>query len=166
MLKNCKAGNTIIEVLVATAIVGVILTALAYSLGQSVKNSAQAEYRQIATRYAQDGMEFFRQQRTSLQWTAFMTNMPNASTYFCMGNVSTLPLTTSFTVPVAGYPPTSFNAACQINHTSPPVTMYRSVQVVSKITSNPQSIEVVVRVSWLDGTVYRTTSLRQTFRDY
>lgn len=65
-----QTGSTLIEVLVSVVIVGVVLTAIAATLSLTVKNSSQADFRQVATRCAQEKMEEQRKQRAE-SWSTF-----------------------------------------------------------------------------------------------
>lgn len=65
---NSRRGSTIIEVLIATTLVGFALTGLAMLMTTNVKNSAEADYREAAAGIAQDTMEKIRQRKTTVAW--------------------------------------------------------------------------------------------------
>lgn len=68
---SSKQGSTLIELLIATMIVGTIVTAVAIGVSSSVKNNSEARYREIATVLAQGGMEVLRTERGNLGWATF-----------------------------------------------------------------------------------------------
>jgi Tfp pilus assembly protein PilV len=70
-----QLGQTIVEVLIATAVVGTVLTAVAGALTFSVKNTAQARYRALAASQAQDAVEVFRRERALLGWESFQAEI-------------------------------------------------------------------------------------------
>ncbi|MEX0896398.1 MAG: hypothetical protein WDZ94_05725 [Patescibacteria group bacterium] len=157
------AGSTIIEILVAIAVVGVVLTALTYSLSFSVKNSAQAEYRQIASRYAQNSIEMLRAERADRGWSDFKDAFPpdNTNDYYCLRSAddltdhelygSTLDLTAT---------------TCNQTHNQPKADFQRLFRTVEQ-SDEPgnEFIAVEVVVTWRDGAEVRSTSIEQVFRD-
>ena len=81
---NRRHGSTIIEVLIATTLVGFALTGLAMLMTTNVKNSAEADYREAAAGIAQDTMEKIRQRKTTVAWSVFKSDPYNsASTPEC-----------------------------------------------------------------------------------
>ncbi len=66
-----QRGSTLIELLIATMIVGTIVTAVAVGVSNSVKNNSEARYREIATLLAQQGMEVLRTERGNMGWITF-----------------------------------------------------------------------------------------------
>lgn len=77
-----QRGSTLIELLIATMIVGTIVTAVAAGVTNSVKNNAEARYREIATVLAQQGMEVLRTERGNLGWVTFHDTITDGT--FCM----------------------------------------------------------------------------------
>jgi type II secretory pathway pseudopilin PulG len=72
-----QSGQTIVEVLVAVAVMGLVLTAVAAMLSLSVKNSAETRSKALATQRAQEAVEVFRRERKVQGWTAFVANVPD-----------------------------------------------------------------------------------------
>ena len=150
-LKKMHRGSTLIELLIATAIVGVIVTAVAAGVTNSVKNNAESRYREVAIALAQQGIEALRSERANLGWITFH-NALSAGT-FCMppgidrlADLSTTP------------------ADCIVTESN--IDFNRSV-VLTKGTGADEHITAVVTVSWerandSDSSVSFTHILRNT----
>jgi type II secretory pathway pseudopilin PulG len=152
-----KAGNTIIEILVATAVVGVILTALAVSMSSSIQNSAEAQYREVATRYAQDAMETIRKDKTILSWSSFSDSShngtwctPTGSSFTGLSTLATSTSEATVATRCSGYQPSTASN-----------TYYRIVTM----SNAGGSVKVVVKVFWNMGIPNKesSTSVQQTF---
>lgn len=151
-LHRNNAGSTLIEVLVAILIVGIVLTAIATALSFSIKNNAQAEYRQTASSIAQDAIELFRQQRGALGWTAFEASIAENATKCLSKGASTLSAMTS---------------SCTGNYvnTSPPVTFNRTIKR-NDTTDNTKRVSIIVTVSWTDGNSTRNVEIPYDFYNF
>jgi len=66
--RHFSAGTTLIEILVAAAILGLVMTSIVAVITLSVKNAAEAKERSLATKYSQEGMELFRRQKNVMGW--------------------------------------------------------------------------------------------------
>ncbi len=64
-------GNTIIEVLIATLVIGTVMTAIAIGMTYSIKNTSEAQYREVGTSLASEPIEVLRHLRASFNWYAF-----------------------------------------------------------------------------------------------
>ncbi|PIR61770.1 MAG: hypothetical protein COU66_02035 [Candidatus Pacebacteria bacterium CG10_big_fil_rev_8_21_14_0_10_44_11] len=73
MLRKSKllTGSTLIEVLIAIVVVGLVVTGVMLSISYSVRNSAESRYREVASQLAQDGMEVVILERQSEAWSKF-----------------------------------------------------------------------------------------------
>lgn len=149
---NKRNGSTILEVLIATIVVGTILTAVAATLTSSVKNSSEAEYRKVATRLAQEGLEIFRKEKYIRTWTNFKTIPDVGTNWQCM----------STAVVNSGSTPAAVTGCTAITTSNPPASFYRGYQ---KVTNADGSVEIRLRVSWRDGANTRNVDLEQTFRE-
>lgn len=152
---NKRQGSTILEVLIATLVVGTVLTAVAASLTNSIKNSSEAEYRKIATRLAQEGLEIVRKEKYIKTWTSFKNDTSHIpaidSAWQCMDTESlayTLPKVNITTCP-------------PITLSNPPTSFYRGIQ----LSILGEGVKVRVRVGWKDGSNTRDVVLEQTFRE-
>lgn len=69
------SGSSLIEILIATLVVGLVLTSIAFLMSLNVKSSSDAELRTQATVFAQQGVDLVRQQRVSLTWSSFIGSL-------------------------------------------------------------------------------------------
>jgi len=70
-----QAGFSMIEVLMALVVVGLVLTAVAGMITNSVKARADARYRQIANEIAQDVIEKCRYEQATRTWEDFVAGV-------------------------------------------------------------------------------------------
>ncbi|MFH2022241.1 MAG: type II secretion system protein [Patescibacteria group bacterium] len=66
-------GSTLIELVIAIMVAGVILVAVAIGIMSSIQQTASARYREIGTTLAQEGIEVFYKERAKLGWQNFVT---------------------------------------------------------------------------------------------
>jgi len=146
-----QSGQTIIEVMIATLVVGMVLTAVAATLTVSVKNTAQSRYQEVARAQAQSGLELFRRERTKLGWQEFQ-NVINNGTY-CL---NVLPAdSTAF----AAMSPTPCSSGVAVIGTD--FTRDATVTVVSA-----DEVKVEMSVKWVDGVINKEVKLTQVFQRY
>jgi type IV pilus modification protein PilV len=147
---NSTKGSTLIEVLVAILIVGLVVTGVMLSITYSVKNSAEARYREVASQLAQDGMEVVKLRREVDEWSEFQDYAPGT---YCLAT-SVAALSTA--------PP------CTDNVTNASKRFTRSV-VMSKVAatpSTPQIVTATVTVTWQsDSNVNMNVQITQQFRE-
>ncbi len=149
--KKHQLGQTIVEVLIAAGVVGVVLTGIAAGLSYSIKNSSDARYRAFATTYAQDAIEVFRREKTLLGWEAFYDAI--ATGVYCANDLPEN--TTEFLALQPG--------TCAAGVATFGVEFTRTVDVV---VVSPTEIQVTSVVNWTDAT--RTPEVRvvQQLRPY
>lgn len=73
-------GSSLVEILVATLVVGLALTSVVFLMSVNVKSSQDAELRANAVIFSQQGVDLVRNQRTLLTWQGFV-----AATTPCSG---------------------------------------------------------------------------------
>jgi prepilin-type N-terminal cleavage/methylation domain-containing protein len=151
-------GSTLIEVLVAILIMAIVLTGLSAALTYSLKNSAQADYRQVATRHAQDVIEILRKERSELGWTAFESSFNGGNTY-CVGTNQI-----SFDDPTVSKEFSTGTCTGNVTVAQSPVTFTRSFRRIGN-TTDVSLVSVEVTVTWNDGAATRDVRLVQEFRD-
>jgi len=145
-----QAGQSIIEVLIATLVVGLVLTAIASSLTFSIKNTAQTKQRELASNYAQEGLEVFRRERNLQGWTSF-TEALNTNT-FCLNE---LPADSqAFRDLPAG--------ECEGGTVIAGSTLTRTAYVR---VIDADTIEITIGVAWDDSNQMREVSVVQEFRN-
>ncbi|PIR64250.1 MAG: hypothetical protein CO156_01410 [Candidatus Pacebacteria bacterium CG_4_9_14_3_um_filter_40_12] len=149
--KNFKKGSTLIELLIATMIVGTVVTAVAAGVSSSVKNNSEARYREIATVLAQQGMETLRSERGNLGWITFHDSITPGT--FCMptGMSSLTELTTNQNLCIVTESNLDFN---------------RSVVLTKQSGASPD-VSAEITVSWeRKSGVTSDVKVTQTFKDF
>ena len=132
-LKSLK-GQSLFEVLVAIAVAALIMTGVVSLTTVALKNSTNTKNNALATKYAQEGIEYLREQR-DLAWTNLSSRSPGSN--LCLG----------------GNPPSWGNCA-QLNGIFD--------RRVTLSDTGFESIQAVVVVTWMDGT--RTNNVNSTTR--
>lgn len=66
-----QKGSSLIEILIAIGIVGIVLTGIIVALTFSIKSTAESKYRSLATTKAQEVIEYLRRERSRLGWSQF-----------------------------------------------------------------------------------------------
>jgi Tfp pilus assembly protein PilV len=146
-----QRGVGMIEVLIATGVVGLVMTAVASGLVLSVKNSAISKYRVVAATRAQEAMEVFRREKVLLGWSQFYETL-SAATY-CLDTLASN--SAQFKSMTTG----SCDDDSVIAGTS--FTREALVDIVS-----PQEVRVEIVVDWMDGDIQRSANLIQEFKEY
>jgi len=155
MKKNqLEAGSTIIEVLIATVVVGMVMTAVAALMTVSIKNTALLRYRAAATTQAQSGLEIFRRERNLLGWESFFESLDTS--VYCL---NTMPAnSTEFVALPAG--------ECQ-NTIQLLGNSFEREALVTKIdgaSDADDEIRVELVLRWLDGVRSQSVTLTQIFK--
>lgn len=128
-------GTSLIEVLIAIAVVGLVLTGVIAALTFSVKSTSESKYRSLATAKAQETIELFRRERAKLGWNDFNTAL---SDLYCFDEI---PATTEGIASKAG--------ACgaEVYNLVVPgagIAFKREVEIIK----NPDSVVIKATVSW------------------
>ena len=155
--KSTRRGSSLIEVIVATGIVALVMTAIVAAITVSIRNAAFAKASTLGTKFSQEGMEFFRRQLNILGWESFVSTLQTdgSSITYCL---DTLPANaTAF----AALP----NAVCAANEFVDARNIFQRFAEISVDNSSGQAvITVTVRVTWQDGELQRSSHLVQVFR--
>ncbi|MCX7928283.1 MAG: type II secretion system GspH family protein [Patescibacteria group bacterium] len=96
-------GQSLFEVIVALALIGIVLTGIVALSVASIRNASFAKNNAQANRYAQEAIEWIRRQRDA-NWDQFLNNFAptNGMFNYCLSNLE-IPLTTgSCTVFISG----------------------------------------------------------------
>lgn len=140
-----------IEILIATGVVGLVMTAVASGLVLSVKNSSISKYKVLASTRAQEAMEVFRREKVLLGWSQFY-DVLSTSTY-CLNSLA------SDSAQFKVMPTGGCSEDAKIAGTS-----FVREGLVNIINADQIRVEIVV--SWVDGNVPRSTNLIQEFKRY
>lgn len=122
-----QRGQTLLELLVVLFVVGLIITGVVSVVTVSVRNARFSRDQAQASRFAQEAMEWVRQERDS-DWTVFSSHI---RTTYCMSTLS-------------------WNTAtpCSASNIIPNTVFLRNV-TLSTVDANTISVEVVV--AWTDS---------------
>ncbi len=145
--QTLHSGQTMIEILIATAVVALVMTALMLGMTLSIKNTSQARYKTIATQLAQQGMEVFRRERAINGFEVFASKLP--SQVYCLNQ--DLPQNLD-----------EFSGGTCQEIPSKGITFIREAAV----TRPGDALRVVVTVSWEDSGVTRQVELVQEFAEW
>ncbi len=131
-----EKGSTMIELLIALMVVGLVVTAITLAGTYSIKNTSQARYKQVATALAQEVVEKSRSEENRLGFSAFVSLV--GSNTFCFDS---LPDNYSTDLPSVG--------GCASNDT---ISLAGTdfIREVSFASDN-STIEVEITVFWQDG---------------
>jgi type IV pilus modification protein PilV len=150
MRKKKQVGQTIIEVLIAIAVVSVVMITLASGLTFSVKNTAEAKYRAMATSLAQEAIEIYRRERSLLGWEAFQAEAVSGT--YCFNELP------SSTAEFAALTPDE----CTTTIAQVGTQFVREVTV----TSTDTMVRLDVEITWNDGANERNVSVVQEFKQW
>lgn len=142
-VSTSERGFSLIEVLVATALTGVVLTAIASVMTASIKNAAQTGYRSRATDIAQDGQEFFSREHALNGWSTFTAPFPDGTSTYCLKE---LPAAGQ----IAQLQPDGCGDLGSNQLTIGNGVFFREARI-SKDVANPNQLGVAVIVSWQDN---------------
>jgi len=149
--KSKQLGSSMIEILIATGVVGLVMTAVAASLVLSVKNSSISKYKVLAATRAQEAMEVFRRERVLLGWTQFYETL-SESTY-CINTLASD--SAQFKAMTSG---TCADGSAIAG------TVFTRESLVNPSGGDVVRVEIVVK--WLDGDIERKANLIQEFKQY
>jgi type II secretory pathway pseudopilin PulG len=66
-----QSGQTLLEILISLAIVTIVLVAIVSRATESIRNTNFSRNKVLAARFAQEGVEWAREQRDRMGWTDF-----------------------------------------------------------------------------------------------
>lgn len=157
-------GNTIIEVMIAMLIIGTVMTALAITMTYSVKNTSEAQYRDIATTLASEPIEVLRYIRSTSNWQTFYNEMPAgtrciSNAVYSVGDVGTI--ANSFVNPILS----GDCAAVSVQSGSASINFSRKV-TITKTNTNTNEISVISEVTWSRNDAKKSdVTLEQVFHN-
>lgn len=153
-----QRGSTIIELLIAVMVVGLIITAVANAVTYSIKNTGESRYRQVATTLGQEVIEHFHTQKNELGIINLINILPQ--TEYCYSDIDS---------PTAGVCGTGSGQVVDIPGVG--TEFKRNVTINSggdgtrtPLPAKPYYLTVTVTVSWIDGAETRSVELIQEFK--
>ena len=88
-------GQTLLEAVVAISLVTLILSAIVSAINFSLSNTQYARNKALATKYAQEVVEWLRQQRESLGWSDFYNQATDTQRVYCLNSLASWPVSGS-----------------------------------------------------------------------
>lgn len=152
--KKAMSGQTMIEMVVATGMVALVLVAIVSGIALSIRNSRFSKNKALATRYAHEAVEKFRNYRDEVGWEPFIDEVLGGSTEldFCLP-----------TMPASAVEVTNFTGACvseKITNTLGNTEFVRGAHVTVQSQSNPNdTVEMTVTVTWVEGSKIHSSEL-------
>jgi type II secretory pathway pseudopilin PulG len=153
-IKKIKAkfnsGSTIVELLIAVMVVGLIVTAVANAVTFSIKNTAESRFRQVATILGQQVIENFRSQKQESGIVNFSNRFSDLN--YCYSDISAPTSGICDNTQVIIMAGTEFK---------------RDVAVLKGgdgSRANPYFINFTIAVSWMDGAEQRQVELIQQLK--
>lgn len=161
-----QQGSAIVEVLIATAVVGLVVTAIAVALTFSAHNTAQVRYREAATAFGQDLIEVMRKERKFIGWPALYGEFAEGTTHFCV------PATDVLTVAQAK----AISVAAECDQATPAhATTLAGIDVFRTLTVHRDSggpsltddkIDIEVKVAWKNGNRDQSVTFNHQLRPW
>lgn len=159
-----RQGSSFVEVIVATAVVGVVLTSIVMVLTYSIQLSSQARYRSLATRKAQETLDMLMRERVVLGWDGLISVLSETGTY-CVRAIPDQPSASVSDHIFSGYEgdpiyltagecffqleeaesPVRFKRELDIEYSSPPITSLTATVTVSWQKDNGDEVQVQVK---------------------
>lgn len=149
-----QQGLSLVEILVATALVGLVLTAVSTLLTVTLKNAAQARYRETATQLAQAGMEFFNRENAQQSWSNFAGFFPENSSTYCL---EILPTNGRLNELDGG----ACNYSQEIEENG---GVFKREAVIERNPTTPNEMSITVVTSWEDSTRTVEVTVSKVFR--
>jgi hypothetical protein len=162
MIKLSQKGQSLVEALIALGVATIVVSAMAVAAITAVNNSDFSKYQNLATDYAQQGIEVVRQ-KSQADWSGFYTayvgSWPSGKSW-CLSQDSTtlnqMPIITGCLQNISGQNGLPFFVRdvtlTQHPYTAPPPT---PSSVTPACNGN---VQVEVRVSWTDGKCSSSTT--------
>lgn len=142
-------GQTLIEILLATTVVAMVLTAIVAGLSLSVRNTGHARLQNSAVKYANETLEVFRRERQILGWESFRTAL--ASDTYCIND---LPTTSS------GFVALSAGECAPETYISDTI-----FQREAMVAAGSDEVQVESVVTWAEGGKEKQVMVEQRFRN-
>ncbi|PIY80512.1 MAG: hypothetical protein COY80_02580 [Candidatus Pacebacteria bacterium CG_4_10_14_0_8_um_filter_42_14] len=132
-----QAGFSMIEVLMALVVVGLVLTAVAGMITNSMKARSDARYRQVANEIAQNFIENCRQEQALKKWSDFI----DQGTGSCIGGNTTV------------------NKIAEVG-----LSYSVAVAVINDNVNIPNTETVDITITWNSGRHNDTNTLEETLK--
>ena len=135
-----ETASTLVEVLVAVAIIALVLTAVGAMMSMSIKLASSNEQKKLALHRAEEGLEFFRKERMTSSWYSFaQALLSNPAGLYCMTD----------------FPSDMATLVAATGPCPPPENLEGTIYLFQRLARveavDPNKIKVSIEVSWQDG---------------
>ena len=138
-------GQTLVEIIIAISVVGLVMTAVVAIVTVSVRNVSRAKAKALGTKYTQEGIEYFRAQKNLMGWETFWETIQagGPSSTYCLAE---LPYTQN------GGLESVPNRACLSTEFVDNTAVYqRKAEVTVGPVNGQDTVTVTVLTTWPDG---------------
>lgn len=146
---HSQLGSTLVEVILVTAVVATVLTALAASVSMSAQNTNRNQTTTMATSLAQEMLEVFHRERYALGWESFRTALGSGT--YCLND---LPADSA-----------SFSNTANQECAGTEFITDTNYQREAVVTISSDQVRVVSVVSWMDGHDEKQIEVEQIFKE-
>ncbi|HTH72243.1 MAG TPA: prepilin-type N-terminal cleavage/methylation domain-containing protein [Candidatus Pristimantibacillus sp.] len=150
-----ERGDTLVEVLIAIAVVSLILGGAYTTTNRSLQATRASEERSVALKLAESQIEQIKGLVASAPSTIFLAASP-----FCIS--AGLPVTTAGLNTTTGQPTGTFNAACAVDATGAPTTN----EPVYRLSVARNTNDFVLTETWTDVGGRNADSMQLRYRLY
>jgi type II secretory pathway pseudopilin PulG len=144
-----QKGQSLVEALIALGVAAIVVSAMAVAAITAVNNADFSKYQNLATQYAQQGLEILKQQ-SQTDWNAFSSQVGGSpGNLYCLDQDKT-----KLDLPPLG------SCAQNINDQNNKPFFVRDVRLTQTDPADLDChgiVRVTVRVSWTDGKCSSTT---------
>ncbi len=140
-----QKGQSFFEVVIALGIVSLILVAIVVPATVAIRNTASSRNKTLATRHAQEGVEWLRGQRDA-DWENFAQHA----------------LTATWCLPELAWTGTSHVATCSGDEKIEDTIFVREVEFIT----DPTAIQATVKITWTDSLGTREVRTSTYFTDW
>ena len=154
-----NAGFTMVELLVATGVVMLVLAGIGAGVTFSVRNTTFSKEKTLSVRYAQEAVEWLRNQRDVLGWTAFyeVVSADGIQFNYCL---DTLPSNIDDFVAINAEDEPITSGNCD------PVENTEYIRSVEVEVVSAEEIDVKATVGWMNGSEFKTTELNSVLKKW
>lgn len=149
MSKENRRGQTILEVILALAIIVVVLVGLVRIATVAVRNTSSSQSEALTARYGTEVSEWLKSNRDNLGWVRFASNL---APYQILNKKWCL---TGPLIPNDNFQ-NSFTSSCGYIQGTNNLTRTVQISQTTKLSSRDQSIDFTIDITWNDGSVLRT----------
>lgn len=129
-----KSGQTLIEAIIAVAVVALLSTGLVAGTVKAIRGAALSNTQSVANKYAQEAVEYIRAMRNRSSWTAFSAYANASGVLWCMNGSNQL-----------------ISGACGSSDTISVTHLPMFTRTVTFRQITADQVDIIVEVSWPDS---------------